>query len=95
MLSSQSQPSKGAAFVTGAARGIGRGIALRLADDGFDVAVNDLPGTHELDEVVEMIVSKGRRALAVPGDVSDESVVADMIESTVKTLGGLDVVRIA
>jgi len=78
-------------LVTGAARGIGRGIALRLADDGFDVAVNDLPGTHELDEVVEMIVGKGRRALAVPGDVSDEFVVADMIESTVKTLGGLDV----
>lgn len=93
MLSSQSQPSKGVALITGAARGIGRGIALRLADDGFDVAVNDLPGTQELDEVVEMIVTKGRRALVAPGDVSDESAVIEMIQNTVKTLGSLDVVR--
>lgn len=82
-------------MITGAARGIGRGIALRLADDGFDVAVNDLPGTQELDEVVEMIVAKGRRALVVPADVSDESAVIDMVQGTVKTLGSLDVVRMA
>ena len=95
MLSAQSQPqlSKGVALITGAARGIGRGIALRLADDGFDVAVNDLPGTPELDEVIETIVNKGRRAIATPGDVSDESAVVDMIQSTVQTLGSLDVVR--
>ena len=90
---SPSQTHKGVALVTGAARGIGRGIALRLADDGFDVAVNDLPNTPELDEVIKTIEGKGRRALAVPGDVSDESVVTDMIQRTVTTLGGLDVVR--
>ncbi|KAI0001176.1 NAD(P)-binding protein [Russula vinacea] len=88
---SPSQTHKGVALVTGAARGIGRGIALRLADDGFDVAVNDLPNTPELDEVIKTIEGKGRRALAIPGDVSDESVVTDMIQRTVTTLGGLDV----
>jgi NAD(P)-dependent dehydrogenase (short-subunit alcohol dehydrogenase family) len=95
MLSAQSHPqaSKGVALITGAARGIGRGIALRLADDGFDVVVNDLPGTPELDEVVKLIVGKGRRAVAAPGDVSEESSVIDMIQLTVKTLGSLDVVR--
>ena len=91
--SQSQQPHKGVAVVTGAARGIGRGIALRLADDGFDVAVNDLPGTPELDEVIKIIEGKGRRALAAPGDVSDESVVAQIIHSIVTTLGSLDVVR--
>lgn len=87
------QAHKGVALVTGAARGIGRGIALRLADDGFDVAVNDLPGTPELDEVIKTIEGKGRRALVTPGDVSEESVVTDMIQRVVSTLGSLDVVR--
>ncbi|KAI0002514.1 NAD(P)-binding protein [Russula compacta] len=91
MSSSLSQPNKGVAIVTGAARGIGRAIALRLADDGHDVAVNDLPDTPELDEVIKEIEGKGRRALATPGDVSDESVVIDMIQRTVNTLGSLDV----
>jgi short chain dehydrogenase len=85
--------SKGVAFVTGAARGIGCAIALRLADDGFDVAVNDLPNTPELVKVVKEIEAKGRRAIAMPGDVSNESVVTDMIQQTVRELGSLDVVR--
>lgn len=80
-------------MVTGAARGIGCGIALRLADDGYDIAVNDLPGTAELDEVIKTIEGKGRRALAIPGDVSEESIVTDIIQRTVSTLGSLDVVR--
>ncbi|KAI9451788.1 NAD-binding protein [Russula earlei] len=93
MSSSQppAQSDKGVALVTGAARGIGRAIAIRLAEDGFDVAVNDLPGTPELDEVIKAIESKGRRAVAAPGDVSEESVVTDMIQRTVSTLGSLDV----
>ena len=90
---SSQQPHKGVAVVTGAARGIGRGIALRLADDGFDVAVNDLPGTPELDEVIKTIEGKGRRALATPGDVSDEATVTQIVHSVVTTLGSLDVVR--
>ena len=80
------------ALVTGAARGIGRAIALRLADDGLDVAVNDLPNTPELDVVVREIESKGRRSLSVPADVSLEEDVEKVIQQVVQNLGGLDVV---
>jgi len=79
------------ALVTGAARGIGRAIALRLAEDGLDVAVNDLPNTPELDVVVREIESKGRRSLSVPADVSLEEDVEKIIQQVVQNLGGLDV----
>jgi NAD(P)-dependent dehydrogenase (short-subunit alcohol dehydrogenase family) len=82
-------------LITGASRGIGYGIALRLADDGYDIAANGQTSTTKLDEVVKEIEKKGRRAFAIPGDVSEESVVKDMIQRTVSTLGSLDVVRTA
>ena len=81
------------AIVTGGAQGIGYGIAKKLADDGFDVAVNDLSAKkQQLEAVVEELRKKGRRVVAVPGDVSSESDVISMIERTVQELGGVDVV---
>ncbi|GBE87608.1 Versicolorin reductase [Sparassis crispa] len=80
------------AVVTGASRGIGEAVALRLADDGFDVAVNDIPAMAEsLKAVVEKIRQKGRRSLAVTGDVSNENDVKTVVDKVVETLGGLDV----
>ncbi|KAK7042776.1 L-2,3-butanediol dehydrogenase [Favolaschia claudopus] len=84
--------SKGVALVTGAAQGIGRAIAIRLAADGFDVAVNDVSSkSAELDKVKEEIISAGRRAAVLPADVSVDAEVRGMVESVVRELGGIDV----
>lgn len=61
------------AIVTGASRGIGRACALLLADDGFDVVVNYAGNRAAADEVVGAILAKGRRAVAVQGDVGVEA----------------------
>ncbi|THH14775.1 hypothetical protein EW146_g5604 [Bondarzewia mesenterica] len=83
----------GVALVTGAARGIGREIALRLASDGFDVAINDLneSSAKDLGEIKKEIEAKGRRSHIVYADVSDEPQVEAMVKSVVDALGSLDV----
>ncbi|KAJ7234764.1 NAD(P)-binding protein [Mycena haematopus] len=84
--------SKGTAFVTGAAQGIGRSIALRLAEDGFDVAVNDVPeNSAKLDAVIAEIKQKGRKSSKHLADVSQDENVKQMVENVVKHHGGLDV----
>jgi glucose 1-dehydrogenase len=79
------------ALVTGAARGIGRGIALCLAEEGAEVVVNDLPQVPELSSVVEEITCLGRRALAFEADVGDRGQVQEMIQSSLTHFGRLDI----
>lgn len=81
------------AVITGAARGIGRAIALRLAKDGLNVVVNDLPRMrNELEDVASEIKSLRRESLAVYGDASSEDDVKRLMVSAVKQFGSLDVV---
>ncbi|KAA1467378.1 NAD(P)-binding protein [Dentipellis sp. KUC8613] len=80
------------ALVTGAAQGIGRAIALQLANDGFDVAVNDVPSKLEpLEALAKEIDCIGRKSLVVAGDVTSEVQVKAMVEDVATKLGSLDV----
>ncbi len=76
------------ALVTGAASGIGRGIALGVAGSGASVACLDRPGTP-LDAVVSDIASAGGRAIAVPGDVTDPDSLAEAVRRAEAELGPL------
>ncbi len=79
------------AIVTGGARGIGKAIALRLARDGYDVTVNDIPSNQKLiEETVSSIQALGRRAHAFAVDVSSPTGVGQLIDSSVAALGPLN-----
>ncbi|KZP14669.1 NAD-P-binding protein [Athelia psychrophila] len=80
------------AIVTGAASGIGRSIALRLAADGLDILINDLPASESaLNGVADEIRALGRRAVTFCGDISEEAVVRDLVDKAVNEFGGVDV----
>ena len=74
------------AIVTGGARGIGAATAIRLAEDGYVVAVLDLDPEH-CSGTVEAITERGGESLAIGVDVSDESSVAEAMEAVVSGLG--------
>lgn len=80
------------AHITGAARGIGKAIALRLAADGHDIAVSDLPSmAEELEKTRTEIKAAGVRAVALTGDVTEPESVRRIVEQTAEQLGSLDV----
>jgi glucose 1-dehydrogenase/3-oxoacyl-[acyl-carrier protein] reductase len=79
------------ALVTGAGRGIGRGIAEVFADEGASVAVNDVSAEGGAEETAKYVRSKGGRALTVAADVSKRSEVEAMVERVWRELGPIDI----
>ncbi|MGB3683979.1 MAG: SDR family oxidoreductase [Rubrobacteraceae bacterium] len=81
-------PENPVALVTGAARGIGRKVALTLAERGYSVAANDLV---EPGETLEELGRNGTETLSVVGDVSDEAAVGEMVAKVMDHFGRIDV----
>jgi NAD(P)-dependent dehydrogenase (short-subunit alcohol dehydrogenase family) len=80
----------GVALVTGARRGIGRGIAVRLAEAGFDVAVNDVEAEADGRSVVAAIEAIGRRAVLLPSDIARIDAQAALLDAVEQRLGPVD-----
>jgi NAD(P)-dependent dehydrogenase (short-subunit alcohol dehydrogenase family) len=78
------------ALVTGAGRGIGRGIAEIFAEEGAHVAVNDIANMEQAEQVAEWIRSKGRRVITVQADVAKRADVEPMFDKVWKELGPID-----
>lgn len=79
------------ALVTGASRGIGREIALELARQGANVAVNYAGSEASAKEVVDEIKGMGRVSFAVQANVADGTSVTEMVKQTVEQFGTLDI----
>ena len=80
------------AIVTGASRGIGQVVAMRLAADGFAVVVNFASSSSQADETVAVIHGKGGQAVAIRGDISDPDQVARLYAGAKEAFGRVDVV---
>jgi NAD(P)-dependent dehydrogenase (short-subunit alcohol dehydrogenase family) len=78
------------ALVTGAGRGIGRGIALTFAKEGADVAVNDVDASTA-ETTAKEVGALGRKAMALQADVANEDEVKRMVERIIREWGGIDI----
>ncbi|MEN5279434.1 SDR family oxidoreductase [Brucella sp. TWI432] len=83
------------ALITGGDSGIGRAAAIAFAREGADVAISYLPEEEEdAQSVIALIRAEGRKAVALPGDISDEGWCRDMVAQAARELDGLDILVI-
>src|SRR6476660_2556958 len=80
------------ALITGGDSGMGRAAAIAFAREGADVAINYLPAEEpDAKEVIELIKAEGRKAVAIPGDITEEAFCNRLVADAVEALGGLDI----
>ncbi|ADY26929.1 3-oxoacyl-(acyl-carrier-protein) reductase [Deinococcus proteolyticus MRP] len=85
------ESQKKIALVTGSSRGLGRAMALKLAADGYAVAVHYGRGQEQAEGVAEQIRAAGGQAQTFGADLSDPANAAALVEQVIKDMGGLDV----
>jgi glucose 1-dehydrogenase len=78
------------ALITGASLGIGRALAIELAKQGANVAINFRSHRDQAEEVKAEVENVGRKALLVQADVSDQKAVEEIVAQTARTFGSLD-----
>ena len=79
------------ALITGADSGIGKAVAIAYAREGADVAISYLDEDSDAEDTAKCVREAGRRAILLPGDVSDPQHCRDLVAKTVEELGGIDV----
>jgi len=79
------------AIVTGGSRGIGRAIALKLAQHGADIVINDVVDVEKMQNAVEEIRSLGVKCEPLKADVSNEEEVKTMVSTVIEKFGGIDI----
>jgi NAD(P)-dependent dehydrogenase (short-subunit alcohol dehydrogenase family) len=83
------------ALVTGGDSGIGRAAAIAYAREGADVAISFLPSEEsDAQEVIALIEAEGRKAVSLPGDITDQAWCSALVEKALEGLGGLDILVI-
>ncbi|MGE7368802.1 SDR family oxidoreductase [Neorhizobium sp. NPDC001467] len=83
------------ALITGGDSGIGRATAIAYAREGADVAIAYLDSEEsDASEVIALIEAEGRKAVALPGDITDEAWSRELVRKAVEALGGLDILVI-
>ena len=82
------------AFITGGTRGIGKKIAITLAKDGYDIAINYRKENDDLENIKNEIEKTNAKFLAVKGDVTDIDSTQQMVNDIIKEYGKIDVLVI-
>lgn len=78
------------AIITGSSRGIGRAIAIRFAEDGYDIAVNYHTSEEAARDTANEVEERGQDAVVVEADVSDAETASSLVQTAEETFGGVD-----